>query len=72
LAAPGGRPDGDRFRPLRSGGSTSSLINALLTLDAFYLLNSYFFLLTFVRALLIQENIVPPAREGLQSSLNEG
>jgi hypothetical protein len=30
LVAPGGSPDADRFRPLRSGGSTSSLINALL------------------------------------------
>ncbi|PYI73939.1 MAG: hypothetical protein DMF08_01855, partial [Verrucomicrobia bacterium] len=28
--APGGSPDADLFRPLRSGGSTSSLINALL------------------------------------------
>jgi hypothetical protein len=30
LVAPGGNPDADRFRPLRSGGSTSSLTNALL------------------------------------------
>jgi hypothetical protein len=30
LVAPGGSPEADRFRPLRSGGSTSSLINALL------------------------------------------
>ena len=30
MVAPGGSPDADRFRPLRSGRSTSSLINALL------------------------------------------
>jgi hypothetical protein len=30
LVAPGGNPDADRFRPLRSGRSTSSLTNALL------------------------------------------
>jgi hypothetical protein len=30
LVAPGGNPDADRFRPLGSGRSTSSLTNALL------------------------------------------
>src|SRR5215510_14773650 len=30
IVAPGGSPEDDRFRPLRSGGSTSSLTNALL------------------------------------------
>jgi hypothetical protein len=30
LVAPGGSPDADRFRPLRSGRSTSSLTKALL------------------------------------------
>jgi hypothetical protein len=33
--APGGNPDADRFRPLRSGGSTSSLTNALLIVPSF-------------------------------------
>jgi hypothetical protein len=54
LVAPGGNPDADRFRPLRSGGSTSSFMNALLTLVAFCLLTSYFFLLIVLRALLIR------------------
>jgi hypothetical protein len=30
LVAPGGSPDADRFRPLRSGRSTPSFTNALL------------------------------------------
>ena len=33
MVAPGGSPDADRFRPLRSGRSTSSLTNALLTVQ---------------------------------------
>jgi hypothetical protein len=31
LTAPGGNPDAERFLPLRSGGSTSSRMKALLT-----------------------------------------